>query len=319
MNTIKWGIIGLGSTSSRMIKGLEQLDSGRLVAVASRTERKLSVFKEAHPQVTAYQDYDALLAHPALQAVYITLRHEDHYKWAYKALSCGIAVLCEKPATLSVQETQSLIQAAQTNHTFFLEALKTRFMPLTQILHSIIDQGLIGHIEVIETAFCYDMPYKEGSYLYELDQGGILNDVGTYTLGAILDYIHSPISDIKVTSDFKNNVDVYEKIELKFENGTKAIAQNAMDRNLPRFMRIQGSLGKIEMDNFHRPTQFTLTLNQQAPQIFTHDQDDFVGQVEAVHQGILDKTIEDTRFTHQDSVRIIEVMEKVRLQFKHNA
>ena len=252
MTKINWGIIGLGSTTSRFLKGLSLLNDGNFYAIASRTAEKIEKIKQTFPQVIIYTSYDDLLNDENVHAIYITLRHNDHYVWAKKALEKGKAVLCEKPATLYLRETEDIINTAQKNQVMFIEALKTRFMPLNQKLHELLNEEIIGEIKQIETAFGYTIPDEHARYLYDTQNGGILNDVGTYTLGAILDFIKSPVQFIEVECDKKKDVDAYEKITLHFENGVIGIAQNALDRNLDRNMTIVGTLGSIFVKDYHR-------------------------------------------------------------------
>lgn len=313
MKTVRWAVLGLGKTTDRFLNGLAQSPYGVLAAAASRTKAKRDAFQNEHPDALIYEDYDAMLSNPQLDAVYITLRHPDHHKWAKAALLKDKAVLVEKPATLSVKETQELTELAQTRGIFFLEALKTRFLPLSREVRYLAEKGIIGDIVSVTNSFCYDLPYNPDSYLFLRDQGGILNDVGTYTIGAITDLIRSPLKSLEVMTEWKYGVDAFDHVEFTFESGQTAVMEVALDRSRERSMRITGTRGIIDVLPFHRPEK--VIVRPEGGSVYTlYDRtDDFLGEIEAVHSGIRDGRTEDPRMSHADSIRIIDFMERIRL------
>src|SRR4051812_16553386 len=96
-STLDWGILGTGAIAKAFAKGLAQSQTGRLVAVASRSQASADKFC---PQVQVdrrHASYEALLADPAVQAVYISTPHTLHAEWAIRAAEAKKHVLCEKP------------------------------------------------------------------------------------------------------------------------------------------------------------------------------------------------------------------------------
>lgn len=141
---IKWGIIGAGHIAQRFAKSLIHSDQGKLYAIASHTDTKLDLFKEEYPEISTYTDYMQILEDKNVDVVYIALRHKDHYKWAKEALLNKKAVLCEKPATLSVEEMIDLKKLSIENQSFFMEGIKTRFIPVIQELKRLLDERSLG-------------------------------------------------------------------------------------------------------------------------------------------------------------------------------
>lgn len=311
---IHWGVLGLGNISKRFMKSLSYSDEGALYAVAALTPSKRENFHKQNPSIKVYDSYQDLIEDEEVDAIYIALRHGDHYDWAKEALLHNKAVLCEKPATLSLQQTQELCDIAKKKHTFFMEAMKTRFVPMMNEIKKIVDQGVIGNIQRIETSFCNDVPYKEGSYLFDLKQGGILYDCGIYNIETILDFIHSPIKDINVHFEEKYGVDVYDLIELTFESGQTALIECAMDRSSNKDMKIIGEKGTITTSPFYRPIEATVEFDNgesfsgSKPYVY----DDFYGEIEETHRCISYILEESPRMTHLDSCRAIELIEKIR-------
>ena len=305
MKTIQWGLLGSGKTTQRFMKGLALTD-GRCVAVATRS--KQDQWKHAYPNLTVYDDYQSLIEDPNVDAIYISLRHADHYQWAQQALLHHKAVLCEKPATLKASELSDLIKLSHDHKVFFLEALKTRFMPIRETLNQWIQES--GPIQSITNGFGYCLDYDPKSYLYDLNQGGILYDVGSYTLGAILDCVSSDIKDVHVQAKLAYGVDAFTMVDLVFENGVKAHTEMALDRVIKTNMTIRCEKATITVENFHRPTRiFRESLN--GKETLEMLDDDFKGEIEAVHQGIRTQRIESDAYTHADTLRVIQLMEHI--------
>lgn len=314
---IKWGILGAGNIAARFIESLFHSQEGELYAVASFTEEKRNHYKEKFPEIQVYKDYFELLDDPQVDAIYIAIRHKDHYRWAKEALIRKKAVLCEKPATLSYQETKELCDLSKQNQTFFMEAMKTRFVPLIADIKKILDDNVLGDIQRVETCFAYNAPYRPGHYLHEKDQGGILNDVASYNLASIFDYIHSPIQKISSTVQMIDEIDANDIIELVFENGQTALVDIAMNENKEKKMTIIGTKGKMIANPFYRPEKATILLND--GQEYTLERkyiyDDFFTEIEEVHQCLKNQKFESSRMSHQDSLDIIQAMEDIRKTF----
>lgn len=312
---IRWGLIGLGSTVKRFMEGLAMTHDGTMVAFASRTPSKNEAFGLSYPSAKSYVKYEDLLEDENVDAVYITLRHADHFKWAKAALLKGKSVLCEKPATLSSSETKELSELSKASNLFFMEAMKTRFVPLTQTIRDALTEGLIGKPIRIETSFCYSIDYLPDHYLYDPIQGGILYDVGSYNLAMILDLIHSPVIALSLNSEMKYGVDVYDWVELSFETGETAVVEVAMDRNKPRLMTITGEKGTLTAEPFYRPQRVVIQPTGGEEIRYESVVDDFVWQIEESHRCIEQHLSESPRMTHQASIECIEIIERIRESF----
>ncbi len=316
---IRWGIIGLGNIAMRFINSLANSSQGHLYAVASLTPSKRESFHQQYPGIHMYDSYEKLLDDECIDAVYIATRHADHYQWAKAALEKHKAVLCEKPATLSYQQTAHLCQLAKQNQTFFLEAMKTRFVPLVAEIKKVIESGEIGDVLRVETSFCYDVDYREGHYLFDLQQGGILYDVGTYNLATILDYIHSPLQSIQTKWEKKFGVDAYDWVELTFESGQTGLLEMAMDRQKDKQMTIYGTLGKIQATPFYRPESAAIIVNDSTRTIHkSYIYDDFFTEIEEVHDCLKNHLIESPKMTFQDSLNCMAIMEKIKESMNHD-
>ena len=175
---LNWGVIGLGRIAQRFCDSLSHFDEACFYAGASRNPEKRQQFKELYHPEKLYDDYIKLLEDENVDIVYIALPHASHYHYALEAMKHHKAVLVEKPATLTSKEIRTLCEYSEKNHVFFMEAMKSRFIPMINQVHKEIDKGIIGDIVSIENHFQSIVPYNEQSYIYDPKQGGALYDTG---------------------------------------------------------------------------------------------------------------------------------------------
>ena len=318
---IKWGIIGAGHIAQRFAKSLIHSNQGKLYAVASHTDTKLGLFKEEYPGISTYTDYMQLLEDENVDVVYIALRHKDHYKWSKEALLHKKAVLCEKPATLTVEEIIDLKKTSIESQTFFMEGIKTRFIPVIQELKRILEEEKIGKILTIGNRLCYDIgDTKETRYLYDPEQGGILNDVGSYVLGSIIDYIHAPLKEIKAQARYEHGVDIHDYVTLSFGDYQSASFEIAMDENKQATMTICGTHGMIICCPFYRPETIEVKVNREDAYTITkpYIHDDFYTEIEEVHRCIKEGLIESPRMTLDDSIKCASITNAIRKEINDN-
>jgi predicted dehydrogenase/aryl-alcohol dehydrogenase-like predicted oxidoreductase len=179
--TIAWGILGTGRIARTFARGLRQSQTGTLVAVASRTQASASQFASELDVPHAYDSYDALLADPAVDAVYISLPNHLHARWTVCCAEAGKHILCEKPLATNYPEAMTAIEAARAHDVFLMEAFMYRCHPQTARLVELIQSGVIGDVRVIQAHFSYNMrgPKDDIRQKSECAGGGIL-DVGCY-------------------------------------------------------------------------------------------------------------------------------------------
>ena len=130
---VRFGILGAGNIANRFAASLGHEQHATLVAASCRSTQKAVEFLSKVPcdaDARAYGSYDELLGDDDVDAIYLALPHSLHKEWACKALRAGKAVLCEKPACLSANEMRGISQTAQDTRTLFMEAMKSRFVPL---------------------------------------------------------------------------------------------------------------------------------------------------------------------------------------------
>ncbi len=177
---VKWGIISTADINRKLIPGAKASPKVDLVAVASRDQARADAYAREWGIERAYGSYDALLADPDIEAVYISLPNTMHCEWSIRALEAGKHVLCEKPMSRHADEVAAAFDAADRTGRFLSEAFMYRHNPQTKKVRALLDEGAIGELRLVRSAFSYTL-YDEDNIRLRTDvEGGSLMDVGCY-------------------------------------------------------------------------------------------------------------------------------------------
>ncbi|MFC3321039.1 aldo/keto reductase [Mesorhizobium cantuariense] len=256
---IRWGILGPGSIAQSFARGVADSRAGKLVAIGARNPAKPGL-AESFPGARILDGYDALLADPDIDAVYISIPHPGHAQWAIKAAEAGKHVLCEKPLALTAFEADAMIHAARKAGTFLGEAFMYRLHPQTLKLVELIRSGVIGDIRMIKSSFGFAMPGfmpQHRLYANDLAGGGIL-DVGGYPVsmvrliaGAALGQPFAEPDKVVGTAHLgQSGVDEWASALLHFPGGIVAEVSCSISLNQDNVLRILGTKGRIEVPDF---------------------------------------------------------------------
>ncbi len=129
----------------------------------------------------SFAGYEALLADPAVDVVYIGSIHPLHAQHIRAALLAGKHVLCEKPLTLNAAQAQSLFALARERGLLLAEAMWTRTLPFAQALRKTLADGRLGAPRLVTAVLgeaMADIPRIAQPAL----GGGALLDIGVYAL-----------------------------------------------------------------------------------------------------------------------------------------
>jgi xylose dehydrogenase (NAD/NADP) len=181
-HAIKWGIVSTADINRKVIPGAHASPKVELVGVASRDQACAEEYAKTWEIERAYGSYEALLADPEIEAVYISLPNNMHCDWSVKALEAGKHVLCEKPLSRHTHEVEAAFDAADTAGRLLSEAFMYRHNPQTKRARELVDDGAIGELRLVRSAFSYSL-YDEDNIRLRTDvEGGALMDVGCYTV-----------------------------------------------------------------------------------------------------------------------------------------
>jgi len=251
---IAWGILSTGRIAKAFATGVMASKTGRLVAVGSRTQPAADQFGAEFNIPHRHGSYEALLADPDVQAVYIAPPHPYHAEWAIKAAEAGKHILCEKPLTLNHADAMAVIDAAERNNVFLMEAFMYRGHPQTLKLVELLRQKVIGEVRIIQATFSFDAGWNPEGRLFKnaLGGGGIL-DVGCYCTS-----MARLVAGVAMGKDFadpialtgagrltETGVDAYAVATLRFPGDILAQIATGVQLNQESVVRIFGTEGNI--------------------------------------------------------------------------
>ncbi len=240
------GVIGGGSFVARqaVLPGIDDAHGVHLAAIASRSGGIDDRWSDR-----AVADYDDVLAHPDVQAVYLPLPNGLHETWTVEAATAGKHVLCEKPLAPTAPEAARMVDACRAHGVVLAEAWMTPFDLRWQRMLADARAGRIGDVDRVDARFTFTIgPDAADNYRWRPDQGGgALLDVGIYTLGFAVELWGAEPETVTVhervtTAD---GVDARTDAELVWAGGQRArIVCSFVDDEQQR-LSVAGSRGSI--------------------------------------------------------------------------
>jgi predicted dehydrogenase/aryl-alcohol dehydrogenase-like predicted oxidoreductase len=257
--SVRWGILGPGDIAKAFAGGVAGSRTGVLSAIATRDPGRAGL-AETFPGARILAGYDALLADPEIDAIYIAVPHPLHAEWAIKAAEAGKHVLCEKPLALTAFEADAMMHAARKAGTFLGEAFMYRLHPQTLKLVELIKSGVIGDIRMIKSSFGFAMPRfmpEHRLYANDLAGGGIL-DVGGYPVSMVRLIVGAaagkpfaePDKVAGVAHLGQSGVDEWASALLHFPGGIVGEVSCSISLDQDNMLRIFGTKGSIEVPDF---------------------------------------------------------------------
>jgi len=160
-----------------VLPAIAKSNNGSVVAIASRDPQKARKVAEGYPGARVAESYEALLADPNVDAVYIPLVNSLHKEWTLRALAAKKHVLCEKPLAMNAVEAEEMAVAAASSGRHLMEAFMYRFHPRTR---RFVD-GLRDPMYVV-ASFGFTLKSKDDYRAHAELGGGALLDVGCYVV-----------------------------------------------------------------------------------------------------------------------------------------
>ncbi|MDF0600410.1 Gfo/Idh/MocA family oxidoreductase [Psychromarinibacter sp. C21-152] len=186
MEPIRWGVLGAAKFArDQMARAIHAAEGAEFAALATSSPEKAAGFRAFAPGIRVHESYDALLADPEIDAVYIPLPNHLHVEWTIRALEAGKHVLCEKPIAMAEGQFDDLVAARDASGKLAAEAYMIVHHPQWQRAKALYEEGAIGKLVLVDTVFSYDNRADPGNIRNKVETGGgSLHDIGVYTFGA---------------------------------------------------------------------------------------------------------------------------------------
>jgi predicted dehydrogenase len=181
-NEIVWGILGAAKINDKVVVPTHNAPKCRVKGIASRSLEKAREAAAKYGLAVAYDSYEALLADPEIDAVYIPLPNHLHVEWSIRAVEAGKHVLCEKPIGLDAGQVERLIAARDSHGRYIQEAFMVRTHPQWLKVRTLIEEGAIGELRSVTGGFTYYNANAGNIRNQKEFGGGGLLDIGCYPI-----------------------------------------------------------------------------------------------------------------------------------------
>ncbi len=178
---VRWGVVGCADIAIRkVIPGMQGSAMSRVEAIASRFEDKAAATARSLGIAKSYGSYEALLADPDIEAVYIPLPNHLHAEWTMAAAAAGKHVLCEKPLAPSSADARRMIDFCEQAGVKLMEGFMYRLHPLWKKVRAMVAEGSVGELLAIQSFFSYRNVDPTDIRNIAAFGGGALMDIGCY-------------------------------------------------------------------------------------------------------------------------------------------
>lgn len=253
---LRLGILGCANIAKQFCRDVLPSQAIVLAAVASRDLSKAQAFASQFGIATAHGSYEALLADPGIDAIYLPLPNSMHAQWAIAAARQSKHILSEKPLALSLDEARAMFGAARTHGVMLLEAYPWWFQPQTADLLKLLDTA-IGEVRGVHASFGFSLMNGANNIRMKPELGGgALLDAGSYAMSMVRLVMGCAPQRVRADSTWtETGVDISTSATLFFADGRRAQISCAMDTANHRRATITGTLGTIETEYLNHTSQ----------------------------------------------------------------
>jgi predicted dehydrogenase len=322
MTKLRFGILSTADIArKKVIPGMRTADRVEVVAIASRDGATAERVAAELGISRSHGSYEALLADPEVDAVYIPLPNHLHLEWTLAAANAGKHVLCEKPLALTADEAQRMVDACDASGVRLMEAFMYRLHPTWVAVRELVESGRIGRLRAVQSWFSY-FNDDAGNIRNVIEYGGgALMDIGCYSINLSRMLFDGEPTNVQaaLVRDPVTRVDVLTSAILEFDEGhaTFTCAIRAED---DQRVEIYGSEGRISVGiPFNippdRPTQVSVFAGGDPPvapavEVLTFETADPYGsEAQRFAEAILDGR--PTPTPPEDAVANMRVIEEV--------
>lgn len=259
MDKLRWGILATGGIAEAFVQDLKTagLEVG---AVGSRSEGSAEKFAQKYGIARAHGSYEALVADPEIDIIYVATPHPYHAPCVKLALGGGKHVLVEKPFTLNAGEAKEIAALAHEKGLVLLEAMWTRFLPHIRRIHEIIAAGTLGDLRAVHADHRQFLPTDPKHRLNAPELGGgALLDLGIYPVSFAYDILGTPVSVNAMARFTQTGVDAEIAVTMKHAGDAISTSVSSLDCGGDNKATIYGSKARLEISPvWYTPTSFSV-------------------------------------------------------------
>jgi predicted dehydrogenase len=317
IDRVRWGVVATGNISTSFTKDLAELAGEAVVtAVASRSLDSADRFADQFGIEHRYDDYRRLLEDGHVDVLYIGTPHPQHYAIARAALQAKVAVLCEKPVTLTARQARDLVAVAHENNTLFAEAMWMRTHPVVQAFFADLAKGVIGEPMEALADFGFHKPQLPARLLDPALGGGALMDGGIYPVTFVHMALGSPAELKAVGSVNEDGVDLNVAMAWRYDSGAIAALTCGLRSQNPWTASVSGPEGSLLLPHrFHHPEYYVrkTAAGEERIDVPTHGLG-YHYEAAEVMRALRAGLVECPALPHAATIEILDLLDETRRQ-----
>jgi predicted dehydrogenase len=310
---LRWGILGVAKINDRILPSFARAEHAELRAIASRTAERAQVAAAVAGIPVAHGSYEALVADPNVDAVYIPLPNTLHAEWTRRAAEHGKHILCEKPLTPTAEQARELVDLCRAKNVRLMDGFMWPHHPRTVRLRDLLDRGEIGEVRRVSGAFSFPLEPMDPANIRLQSRlaGGSLLDVGCYPVYAIRWAFGAEPVRAYATARYLYDVDIEMNGIVWLED--ERVGSFDCGFTLPQrsWLEITGSEGVLRIPNIWVPgpsASYTIERAGKEPEVVTVEGADQIAlMIDHFSQAVLDGT--PVRPDPEEAVRTLLVLD----------
>lgn len=245
----RWGIISTAKIGrEQVLPAIARSQSGVIHAIASRDAARAQAEAARFNAGRWYDDYDALLADPDVDGVYLPIPTSHHAHWSIRAAQAGKHVLCEKPIALKAEQIDEIIAARDATGKLISEAFMVAYHPQWHKVRDLIAEGAIGRLRHVVGGFSYHLLDPDNMRNRPELGGGALPDIGVYPIVTTLLATGAQPGEITASVEYSAEfgTDIFATAQVAFDGFDLAFHVSSQ-MALHQSMRFLGEAGWIDV------------------------------------------------------------------------
>jgi predicted dehydrogenase len=316
---IRWGILSTGGIAHQFARDLQLLPDAELVAVGSRRQKTADAFAREFNVPHSHASYEALAEDPDVDVVYVATPHPFHAENSILLLRAGKAVLCEKPFTMNAEEARRVIEVAEEEGLFLMEAMWMRFIPAIVTLRQYVEGGMIGEVRAVEANLGFRPRYDPKSRLFNPELGGgALLDLGVYPISFAFMVLGPPETVTSTAHLGETGVDEQSAYLFRYADGAIASLYATFQARTPNDGVVTGTTGRVRVpDSLNNPTCVTLQRQGEEEQTVCEPRkgQGYQYEAEEVMRCMREGRLESETMSWEESLAIMRTMDEIRGQW----
>ena len=251
--SFRFGILGCGLISAFHADAIKQINGAVLYGAFDRSEKAKKDFCEKYG-VKSFDTMEEFVNSCEIDAICICLPSGLHYETAMQCIESKKHVVVEKPMTLTSEQAEKLIAAAENNGVFVSVISQLRYSDAVQKVKKIVESGKLGTITLGNAIMKYwrDPEYytnKTWRGTWEMDGGGALMNQGIHGVDLLQYLMGKVVSVCAFSKTLVHDIETEDTLTaiLEYENGAIGTIQatTSVAPGYGRRIEIHGSKGSI--------------------------------------------------------------------------